>query len=358
MKKIVVIFFMLNFFHHNVNTSTLLIKLKKFGYIHTKNLPAIKMNKVLYFLIACLGVVACQNKAEKTNEEIIAQLASGKLERIENLPSKFVGARNIDVWLPQNYDASKQYAVLYMHDGQMLFDSTKTWNKQEWAVDETVANLLDKNKIRPVIVVGIWNVYETRHPDYFPQKPFESLPQTLQDSLINKVSRGGGANLFSTTVQSDNYLKFLVEELKPKIDSLYSTIPNQENTFIAGSSMGGLISMYAICEYPDVFGAAACISTHWPGVFTLADNPIPDAFASYLAENLPEPTNHRIYFDYGTATLDSLYEPCQLKVDSIMTEKGYSASNWVTKKFEGANHTENAWRSRLAIPLTFLLAKE
>ncbi|MEL6194883.1 MAG: esterase, partial [Bacteroidota bacterium] len=112
---------------------------------------------------------------------------------------------------------------------------------------------------------------------------------------------------------------------------------------------------YAICEYPQVFGGAACLSTHWVGTFEVENNPIPTAFVDYLAENLPEPGQNKIYFDYGTETLDALYEPFQLQVDSVMKLKGYTATNWSTQKFPGENHSEIAWAKRLHIPLTFLL---
>jgi predicted alpha/beta superfamily hydrolase len=158
-------------------------------------------------------------------------------------------------------------------------------------------------------------------------------------------------------VQSDNYLKFIVDELKPYIDKTYSTKSDQRNTFIAGSSMGGLISMYALCEYPKVFRGAVCLSTHWPGIFTVANNPIPEAFINYLNTNLPSPKTNSIYFDFGTATLDSLYEPLQNKVDVVMKRKGFSAKNWKTLKFEGAEHTEKAWANRLRTPIQFLLSK-
>jgi hypothetical protein len=121
--------------------------------------------------------------------------------------------------------------------------------------------------------------------------------------------------------------------------------------------MGGLISMYAICEYPAVFGGAACLSTHWPGIFQVENNPIPNAFYRYLKKNLPNPKNHKIYFDFGTATLDALYEPLQNEVDLIMKQKGFSTKNWITKKFEGENHSEIAWQKRLHIPFEFLLGK-
>lgn len=124
-----------------------------------------------------------------------------------------------------------------------------------------------------------------------------------------------------------------------------------------GSSMGGLISLYAICEYPDVFGAAACLSTHWPGIFTMENNPIPEAFYRYLENNLPDPRKNKIYFDFGTATLDAMYPPLQAEVDKIMIKKGFSSGSWQTLKFEGEDHSEKAWKKRLPIPLTFLFGK-
>ena len=157
-------------------------------------------------------------------------------------------------------------------------------------------------------------------------------------------------------IHSDNYLKFIVKELKPLIDEKYSTYSEKEHTFIMGSSYGGLISMYAICEYPEVFEGAACLSTHWIGTFN--DNPvIAQSFIDYFGKNVPDPKNHKIYFDYGTETLDQYYEPYQLKIDSIMRLKGYTESNWKTLKFEGKDHSEDSWRERLHIPVTFLLGK-
>lgn len=150
----------------------------------------------------------------------------------------------------------------------------------------------------------------------------------------------------------------MVNELKPFIDKNFSTNKIAKYIFIAGSSMGGLITIYALCKYPKVFGGAACLSTHWPKIFK-ADNPFPKAMQAYLKVNLPVAKNHKIYFDYGTETLDVMYEPFQLQVDSIMQSKLYSFKNndWITQKFEGENHSEVAWRKRLNIPILFLLKK-
>jgi predicted alpha/beta superfamily hydrolase len=287
----------------------------------------------------------------------VAQLpkaSSGKIERIENFSSNYISARNVDIWLPSNYSKSKKYAVLYMQDGQGLYDANITWNHQSWDIDDVITSLIEAHKIKDVIVVGIWNGQSARHAEYFPQKPFEKLSISQQDTVTAQLQRASRTKDSFKPI-SDNYLKFLVNELKPFIDKNFSTQANTENTFIAGSSMGGLISMYAICEYPNVFGGAACLSTHWPGSFNVDNNPIPDAFLNYINNNLPNPKNHKIYFDYGDQTLDALYPPLQKKVDMVMQAKGYSSSNWMTKFYPGDNHSELSWSKRLHIPMEFLL---
>jgi predicted alpha/beta superfamily hydrolase len=224
-------------------------------------------------------------------------------------------------------------------------------------VDDMLSGLMQEGKVRKTIVVGVWNGGATRHSDYFPQKPFESLPKKFVDSLIESGNRPNGVKLFAEPVKSDGYLKFLVEELKPYIDKNYATHTDAANTFVMGSSMGGLISMYAICEYPQVFGGAACLSTHWPGIFNMDNNPIPDAFIGYLNAHLPDKKTHKIYFDYGTATLDSLYPPLQAKADVVMKKHGWGKKQWITLAFPGADHSEKAWAARLDEPLNFLLKK-
>jgi predicted alpha/beta superfamily hydrolase len=280
--------------------------------------------------------------------------SSGTIKREANFASKYVTARNIDIWLPDGYSTNKKYAVLYMHDGQMLYDSATTWNKKSWDVDDAAAKLMAEGKTRSFIIVGIWNGDQTRHRDYFPQKPFESLTNE-QKASVSKDLKVAGRTKDDFQPISDNYLKFLVLELKPFIDKNYSTKKDRNNTFIAGSSMGGLISMYAICEYPEIFGGAACLSTHWPGSFTLTNNPIPNAFLNYLQNKIPSPKHHKLYFDHGTKTLDALYAETQLKANEIIIAKGYTNKNFLSKVFEGDDHSEGSWAKRVHIPLEFLL---
>lgn len=299
------------------------------------------------------GMVACQTNRTAS---VTPQVSAGRLIHIPQWQSVYVTPRPVSIWLPNGYDGQTPHQVLYMHDGQMLFDGSITWNKQEWGVDETLQSLIDAGEVPPTIVVGVGNGGPMRHSDYFPQRPWESLPQSFRDSVLAEGRRSNGQSIFAGAVQSDAYLKMLVEELKPYIDSAFVTLADTAHTFVAGSSMGGLISMYALCEYPDVFGGAACLSTHWPGIFEVAGNPIPAAFRGYLAAHLPAPGLHRLYFDYGTATLDSLYPPLQAAVDTVMVGRDYSSKDWQTLRFEGADHSEKAWRSRLAQPLRFLLS--
>lgn len=283
-----------------------------------------------------------------------AEVSVGKLDRIERFDSELIPDRTIEVWLPRGYDEQLSYPVVYMHDGQMLFDETTTWNGQEWHVDETAQQLIDEGKVEPFIVVGIFNGDTHRHNEYFPQKPFESLPVTLRDKLYEQ-KRDTQHGLFARTVNSDSYLKFIVEELKPYIASSYAV--NEEKSYLMGSSMGGLISWYGQLEYPDEFAGAACLSTHWPGDFTAKNNPIPAYFTNYLDSNLEKLTSQKLYFDYGDETLDALYPPLQQKVDVVLNEK-YDANRTMVKFFPGANHSEDAWAERLAIPLMFLLNEQ
>ncbi|MFC2136170.1 alpha/beta hydrolase [Bacteroidota bacterium] len=294
--------------------------------------------------------------ATSLSAQTIQKVVSGKIEHIENFQSQFVESRNIDIWLPAEYEGKKKFAVLYMHDGQMLFDSSSTWNHQSWNVDDIAAKLIKENKVQKFIVIGIWNIESKRHANYFPQKPFENLSKTEKDTLIRQLQRATRTTeVFQPN--SDSYLKFLVTELKPMIDRKYSVYTDREHTFIAGSSMGGLISIYAISEYPSIFGGSASLSTHWIGSFTNENNPVPDAFINYLKANLPSFEFHKIYFDCGDQTLDAFYPPIQKKVDAVMKSKGYSNENWITKYFKGKDHTEKSWNERFHIPLIFLLGK-
>lgn len=321
-----------------------------------------RFSKEIIVLSLFLVLFSCKEKQQEIKSvpavkisEFEGELSSGTIKRIDSFPSKFVRPRTVDIWLPNNYSSKSKYAVLYMHDGQMLFDAKTTWNKQEWKVDEIMSDLINSNKIINTIVVAIWNHSDIRHSDYYPQKPFDLLPQQFRDSIFSEGQKQFGTSFKG--LQSDNYLKFIVEEVKPYIDTTFSVYKNPENTFIAGSSMGGLISMYALCEYKKVFGGAACLSTHWPGFMPQDDSIVPETFFKYLEKSLPSSETHKIYFDYGTETLDKFYLPYQHRVDELLKMKGYDKTNARNLKFEGHDHSENSWNQRFQIPVEFLLKK-
>ncbi|AYA38387.1 alpha/beta hydrolase [Hymenobacter oligotrophus] len=272
----------------------------------------------------------------------------GRVVHLADFQSKHVKPRHVDVWLPDGYpQPGRKYAVLYMHDGQNLYHPATAYGGTAWEVDSTLAAL--GGQVRNTIVVGIWNT-DLRFAEYAPAKPYQLLPAARREQLAQERP---GQPL------SDAYLRFIVEELKPYIDGQYRTDKRRNATFVAGSSMGGLISLYAAMEYPRVFGGAACVSTHWP--LSLKDNTpaFTNAMLRYLAAKLPTGKRRpRLYFDYGTATLDARYEVHQLRIDSLLRAKGYDAQHWQTQKFAGAAHNEGSWKKRFATPALFLLGAQ
>jgi predicted alpha/beta superfamily hydrolase len=269
-----------------------------------------------------------------------------KLDHYEQLAFDGLLPRNVDVWVPSAYaaDVDRAFPVIYMHDGQNLFEPEKAYTGVTWGVAEAIERLSAEGKIEPAIVVGIWNT-ENRFGEYQPTKPFRT---PKGERIIKRIKRD--KRMRDVNFCADDYLRFIVESLKPMIDGNYRTKTDPYNTFIMGSSMGGLISLYAVCEYPEVFGGAGCLSTHWPVVRWV--------ILPYLEGHLPSPEDHRFYFDHGTVELDRQYGRWQKKVDAVMLNKGYQPEvSWLTKVYKGDRHHEECWQARIDVPLTFLLGR-
>mmetsp|Transcript_130810 Transcript_130810/g.291830 ORF Transcript_130810/g.291830 Transcript_130810/m.291830 type:complete len:342 (-) Transcript_130810:24-1049(-) len=286
---------------------------------------------------------------------------------LRNFPSTgSLAERPFHVWLPEFYshdEDGERYAVLYMHDGQNLFEKEMTAFGTTWGVPETLPQLIAEGSIRKTIVVGVFNS-PTRFRDYVPAPVVERLDAATREKLLAQ-EKYCGAPL------SQGYASFVVEELKPFIDASFRTKPDRDNTFIMGSSMGGLISLYTLSLYPDVFAGAGCVSTHWP--LTIDDQILEDsttngwfdavskAFEGFLQEAIPvvRPgvAPHRWWFDYGSEHLDYYYEPYQKRADAIMLQKGYvEGKDVISKSYPGAGHNEGSWAARFRDPLVFLLA--
>jgi len=272
---------------------------------------------------------------------VLADPADG-LQPPITVQSKLVPARTVQIWLPPGYATSKRrYPVLYLHDGQNVYDTPSPFSGKSWEVHRALDRLIAANKVRPAILVAVWN-NDNRLGEYMPQAAVPAVGakgDPGSDDLFKKLP------VERAKIAGDAYVRFLATELKPLIDRQYRTLRGPNDTMLMGSSMGGLISAYAVTRYPKVFGAAACLSTSWP---------IGDGFAErWFAAHLPRKTT-RLYFDYGTGTNDGSIEPFQHKLDAAAGSRG---GNWVSRAFPGAEHSERAWQARVDIPLTFLLGR-
>lgn len=272
----------------------------------------------------------------------------GRIDRLTIFSPQLADSIDIDVWVPVTTDTEMRYPVIYMHDGQNLFDATTTWNGQSWEMDRAMCELINSGNSRPAIIVGIHSDPEKRVSQLMPQK---AVCNAGLDELMAEVKLKG------QPVMGDAYADFVVNTLKPVIDSSYPVLPGLEDTSVMGSSMGGLMSLYLICEYPEVFGAAGCLSTHWYGSLEAGDA-FGNALMNYMREKLPSSDNYKIYFDHGTSTIDAYYGPWNTQALLIAQQKGYNYGvNLDSYVDSGAPHNEAAWAARVARPLTFLLSK-
>lgn len=167
---------------------------------------------------------------------------TGTMHRIDAFPSTHLERpRDVYIYVPPGYgtDRDVRYPVLYMHDGQNLFDEALAFRRREWNADEAAESLISAGRVKPFIIVGVCNT-AARIREYTP----------VSDSRFGSSHEPLG----------DAYGRFLVEELKPFIDDAYQTLPGREHTGVAGSSLGGLISLYLCMQHPDVFSRCGVIS--------------------------------------------------------------------------------------------------
>jgi enterochelin esterase-like enzyme len=296
------------------------------------------------FMVQCASTDE-SNQAVEYVEKVQSEFISGQLDRYLFKPED-LNERFVDVWIPEAFEPDTAYSVIYMHDGQMLFDESSTWNGQEWRVDETLTRLMEAGKIPPTIVVGIWNADDQRTAEYFPEDALSLIDGVISDDLLSNIPDEFRAN---------RYVDFLAESVIPFVEENYPVIKNRDGRFVIGSSYGGLISLYTLTKYPKLFSGVGALSTHWPGTYESNDE-IPDGIREYLRRNLPAAGTHKIYYDHGTETLDSLYAPYQQKVDAMMVELGFTPDvDFKTEVYEGTNHSENAWADRFEVPVRYLL---
>ena len=313
-------------------------------------------------LLAALALLIVAPALAADPAKMTPTVSEGRIVSWPALDGAAAGPMTVWVWLPPGYDAAKgkRFPVLYMHDGQNLFDKALTAYNQEWQMDEAIPRVMRQGDLRSWIVVGVQSP-KSRYRSLFPQKMFPLLPADFQKRVMD-VDIGEP----KIELAGDAYLKFLVETVKPRVDREFRTLKGPEDTAVMGSSMGGLMAFYAMAEYPEVFGQAACVSMHVALALssekgidhakTAAD--AAEAFRKYLATSRMKPGRNRLYIDHGTGTLDGSYGPYSSALVSVLEARGWRGPNFMFRTFAGAEHNETAWAQRVDIPLTFLDRKD
>ncbi len=280
--------------------------------------------------------------------------AAPRLDLLPQVHSQYVAPRDVHVFVPdQCRPAKARCKVVYMMDGQNLF-TPSPWSHADWGVAETLPRLINAGKVPPAIVVGVDNI-PARTAEYMPRRVYDYLPADYQ-ARVRAFEDGAVPN-------SDAFLKFLITELKPRIDAAYHTRTGPRDTAIIGSSSGGHIALYAQGEYPRVFGASASLSMPWLMVSPAKDAArikadtavLTTAWRMWLRKSDLKADKNRIYSDQGTAGLDGLFTPYEVAITTMFRDEGWPANAFSTPVYEGAEHNETAWRQRLDVALVFVL---
>jgi enterochelin esterase-like enzyme len=253
-------------------------------------------------------------------------VSGGQLRKHEQFSSRYLrNARDLIVYLPPGYDEQRErhYPVLYLHDGQNLFDgSTAYVPGMAWQAGQSADAVIESGRAEPMIIVGIYNTGKTRISEYTP----------------TKVPRLGGG-------RADRYGKFLLNEVMPFVQAGYRVERGPDRTGIGGSSLGGLVSLYLGLRMPEVFGKIAALS---PSVWW--NHRVIVRFAQ-IAQAEPRP---RIWLDIGTREGSRIVDDVEMLRDALL-QKGWRAEQDLHyQRFEGAEHNEAAWAQRVGPFLEFL----
>lgn len=249
------------------------------------------------------------------------------LRKHPGLQSEFLAeARDIVVYVPPGYDAdeSRRYPVLYLHDGQNLFEGATAFVPgQDWRINETAQTLVRAGEVEPLIIVGVYNTGEHRIDEYTPTR--------------DRKQRAGG--------EADLYGKMVTEELKPFIDRTYRTVPDPVNTGLGGSSLGGLVTLYLGLQHPDVFGKLAVLS---PSVWW--DNRV---ILKLVRLTDPKP-RLLIWLDIGTREGGTTVRDARALRDELLRSGWVLGSDLQYAEIPEAGHNEAAWAERVGPFLRYL----
>jgi predicted alpha/beta superfamily hydrolase len=253
---------------------------------------------------------------------------TGDFRLHHNFKSEFLKERrSFIVYLPPGYDpkAARRYPTLYFHDGQNIFDKATSVG-EEWRVDETAQELITAGEIEPLIMIGIYNTGVHRISEYTPT----TLP-----------GKGGGL--------ANSYGRMLVEELKPLIDGKYKTLPGARSTGMAGSSLGGLLTIHLGLKYATVFSRLAVLSPSvwWDQRMILGQ-----------VDSLPAKLPIRIWLDAGTGEGAEVVRDSRALRDALKAKGWADGRDLTYHEAEGGEHNERSWATRVGPFLKFLYPKK
>ena len=246
---------------------------------------------------------------------------TGNFEVHRKLDYPGLKPRDVIVWLPPGYESNseKRYPVLYMHDGQNLFDPVTSFQRKEWQVDETADSLIKNNEIIPIIIVGIYNTTD-RSEEYC-------------DTPLGK-----------------KYANFIINKLKPYVDKKYRTLTDTENTSIGGSSLGGLISFIMVWEFSHIFSNAICMSP----AFKIDQIDYVKNVKLFRGSK----KNIRVYMFNGGSDLENRLQPGIEEMMNTLKKKDYIPDiDFFWFKDKTASHNESTWSQYFWQPLKIFYKK-
>lgn len=256
-------------------------------------------------------------------------MRTGEFHHHRDIQSQFLDhQRDVIVHLPPGYEAEpgRRYPVLYMHDGQNLFDSATAFGGVEWGVHKTTRELIERGEIEPLIIVGVYNTGDHRIDEYTP-------------TVDPKAARGGKADLYG---------RFIIEELKSFIDYRYRTRPGPEQTGLGGSSLGGLVTLYLGLKYPQVFSSLMAMS---PSVWW------DQGVILRMVKKLRAKPSTRIWLDVGTKEGKFAAGQARALRDELITQGWRLNSDLKFLQVKGGQHNERDWGERVEPALKFLFPK-
>ena len=285
------------------------------GVVPGNSVLNVRSNETVRIVVANWRDILYKEAPRKVEGQI-----TGVVKYHRQMAGEGIKPRDVIVWLPPSYEKSpaKRYPVLYVHDGQNVFDPATSFLGVDWQIDETADRLIREGKMQEIVIIGIYNTTD-RGQDY------------------------------SDTPKGHAYMRFIVEKLKPFIDKQYRTMPERDHTAVMGSSMGGLISFLMVWNYPQVFSQAACLSP------AFLDRDI-KANAVPLVETYDGPAKKiRIYMDNGGVGLDDrLQAGCEAMLRALQANGFKMGENLEWYRDPEAEHNERAWSKRVWRPLLFM----